>query len=94
MKLLKAIRLSADNIQEIMDCPAVYRIAKAEFDPANEDADANLNTLIKPTIDVYVQGFKKPCEADGDNHLFAAEDGIWRCLPKDVMEWFLDEANV
>lgn len=93
MKIVKSIRLSEDNIQEIMDCPVVYRISKLELEPKGEIADANLCTQLKPTILVYVQGYKEPCKANGDNHLFVMEDGIWRCLPKEVMEWFLDKAN-
>ncbi len=76
-----------------MDCPVVYRISKLEFDPANADADANLYTQKKPSVRVYVQGYKEPCVADGNNYLFVTDDGIWRCLQKDTMLWFLEKTN-
>lgn len=77
MKLAKSIRLSEDNIQEIMDCPVVYRISKLELEPEQQEVvGSNLRMQEKPTIHIFVQGFKHPCGLNG--YLVEDTNGYWR----------------
>lgn len=85
MKIIKSIRLSEDNIQEIMDCPVVYRISKLELEPENQETiGSNLRTREKPTICIFVQGFKKPCGFHG--YLVEDANGYWRCISDEDFE--------
>lgn len=77
MKIVKSIRLSEDNIQEIMDCPVVYRISKFELEPENQETiGSNLRVQEKPTICIFVQGFKNPCGLYG--YLVEDTNCYWR----------------
>lgn len=77
MKIVKSIRLSEDNIQEIMDCPVVYRISKLELEPEQQEVvGSNLRMQEKPTIRIFVQGFKHPCGLNG--YLVEDTNGYWR----------------
>lgn len=94
MKIVKSIRLSEDNIQEIMDCPVVYKITKKNFDPAiNDEPSCNLNLYRKPSIIIYLVGCKETYKIDGKSCLYLTEDGYWRCLPVEVMESYLNKTN-
>lgn len=86
MKIVKAIQLSDDNLQEIMECPVVYRISKLELDPIDQRmSHGNLGAKEKPTILVFVQGFELPC---GINTGFLVQDekGYWRFLKTKELE--------
>lgn len=77
MKIVKSIRLSEYNIQEIMDCPVVYRISKLELEPEQQEViGSNLRMQEKPTICIFVQGFKHPCGLNG--YLVEDTNGYWR----------------
>lgn len=77
--IVKSIRLSEDNIQEIMNCPVVYRISKLELEPEMQDSiGSNLRTQEKPAICIFVQGFKRPCGLHG--YLVEDTNGYWRCV--------------
>lgn len=77
--------MSEDNIQEIMDCPVVYRISKLELEPENQETiGSNLRTQEKPTIFIFVQGFKKPCGFHG--YLVEDTNGYWRCIGDEDFE--------
>lgn len=79
MKIVKTIKLSEYNLQEIMECPVVYRISKLELDPENQFSRGNLGTKEKPTILIFVQGFELPCGID-TGFLAQDENGYWRFL--------------
>lgn len=81
MKIVKAIELTEDNIQQIWECPAVYRISKAQLDPINCIGDGNLGKD-EPETSVFVQGFTLPCGANG-GYLIQDEKGYWRYLKAD-----------
>ena len=82
MKIVKSIRLSEDNILEIMDCPVVYRISKLELEPENQETiGSNLRTKEKPSIRIFVQGFKLPCGLYG--YLVEDANGYWRWISED-----------
>lgn len=77
MKIVKSIILSEDNIQEIMDCPVVYRISKLELEPDQQEVvGSNLRMQEKTTIRIFVQGFKHPCGLNG--YLVEDTNGYWR----------------
>ncbi len=85
MKIVKSIRLSEDNIQEIMDCPVVYRISKLELEPEmQETIGSNLRVQEKPTIRIYVQGFKNPCGMYG--YLVEDANGYWRKISDEELK--------
>lgn len=85
MKIIKQIKLSEDNIQEIMDCPVVYRISKLEIDPnENKGIGSNLGMERKPHILIFVQGFELPCGLRG--YLVEDENGYWRYLKDEELE--------
>lgn len=77
MKIVKSIILSEDNIQEIIDCPVVYRISKLELEPDQQEVvGSNLRMQEKTTIRIFVQGFKHPCGLNG--YLVEDTNGYWR----------------
>lgn len=79
MKIKRIIKLSADNIQEIMECPVVYRISKLELEPQEQEIiGSNLRLQEKPTIRIYVQGFRLPLGMQGN--LVEDDAGYWRWL--------------
>lgn len=85
MQIVKSIKLSEDNIQEIIDCPVVYRISKLELEPDMQDTiGSNLRVQEKPTICIYVQGFKRPCGVHG--YLVEDTNGYWRCISDEDFE--------
>lgn len=79
MKIVKEIKLSLDNIKEVIECPAVYRISKIEIDPLMSD-NANLGKSDSPHICAFVQGFKRPCNLNGCGYLVLDANGYWRYL--------------
>lgn len=85
MKIVKKIRLSEDNIQEIMRCPVVYRISKLELEPdEQENIGSNLGMKESPTILIFVQGFQLPCSLQG--YLVEDVNGYWRYLRDKELE--------
>lgn len=85
MKIVKKIRLSEDNIQEIMRCPVVYRISKLELEPdEQENIGSNLGMKESPTILIFVQGFQLPCGLQG--YLVEDANGYWRYLKDEELE--------
>ncbi len=86
MKIVKTIKLSDDNVQEIMECPVVYRISKFELEPENQEIiGSDLGAKDKPSTLVYVQGFSKPCLAKG-GYLAQDDRGYWRYLTQKDLE--------
>lgn len=80
MKIIKSIKLSLDNIKEIIECPVVYRVSKIEIDPLINDGDSNLKKIEKPHICIFVQGFKCPCRLNDCGYLVQDTNGYWRYL--------------
>lgn len=86
MNIVKTIKLSDDNLQEIMECPVVYRISKLELEPTNQELiGSDLGTKEKPSLVAYVQGFRKPCLLK-EGYLAQDDKGYWRCLSKNELE--------
>lgn len=81
MKIIKAIKLTEGNIQEIWECPAVYRISKLQFDPIN-DMGGYLEADELPHTQIWLLGFKFPCATDG-GYIVMDDHGYWRYLKDD-----------
>lgn len=63
--------------RSIMDCPVVNRISKLELEPEQQEVvGSNLRMQEKPTIRIFVQGFKHPCGLNG--YLVEDTNGYWR----------------
>ncbi len=85
MKIVKAIKLADDNMQEIWDCPVVYKVSKLELEADDEALSGNLGTTETPRTLVFVQGFKLPCATIG-GYLAQDDKGYWRYLKQEEFE--------
>lgn len=78
MEIIKAIKLTEDNIQEIWECPAVYRISKLQLDLLN-GVKRGLEKDDRPFTQIWITGSEFPC-ATRDGYLVLDELGYWRFL--------------